>query len=156
MVTEDKELRVQKIKDGTAIDHITAGNALSVLKILGITAHDAYIVSIAMNVPSPKIGKKDVVKVEGRELTRDEADRIALIAPKATINIIRNYNVVEKEKTKLPKVIRDIIKCVNISCISNSDEPVETFFFVDNDSPLRLRCYFCNKTMEEIDIVGQF
>lgn len=155
MVSRD-ELRVQKIQEGTVIDHISAGHALSVLKILGITGHEDYVVSIAMNVPSRKLGRKDVVKVEGRELNPNEVDRIALVAPRATINIIRNYVVEEKQKTKLPKVIRGIITCANVTCITNSDELAEPIFFVETEDPLRLRCHYCNRILEESDVLKQF
>ena len=92
---EEITLRVSKIKDGTVIDHITSGHALDVVKILGITGKSGNIVTIAMNVPSKRMGKKDIVKIEGRELKAEEVDKIALIAPNATINIIRDYKVVE-------------------------------------------------------------
>ena len=85
-----KELKVPRIKDGSVIDHITAGNAVKVLHILGIPKASSSTVSVAMNVRS-KLGKKDIVKVENRELDPQEVDKIALIAPKATINIIRDY-----------------------------------------------------------------
>ncbi|RLG59636.1 MAG: aspartate carbamoyltransferase regulatory subunit, partial [Candidatus Hydrothermarchaeota archaeon] len=89
----EKELRVLKIKNGTVIDHIEGGQALNVLKIIGIPK---TTVTIAMNVPSKKTGIKDIVKVEGRELKEEEVNKISLISPRATINIIRNYEVVEK------------------------------------------------------------
>jgi aspartate carbamoyltransferase regulatory subunit len=155
-MAEEKELRVQKIRDGTVIDHISAGNALSVLKIMGIVGIEDNVISIAMNVPSRKLERKDVVKVEGRELDPDEVDKIALIAPRATINIIRDYAVVEKQKTRLPKIIRGIVKCANVTCISNSKEPAEPMFFVERGEPLRLRCYYCNRIMEKGDVLKQF
>lgn len=151
----EEELRVKKIREGTVIDHITAGNALSVIRILGLTGLEDNIVSIAMNVPSRKLGKKDIVKVEGRELNPDEVDRISLISPKATINIIRDYKVVDKQKTKMPRVIRGIVKCANLSCISNSNEPVTPIFVVENEEPLRIRCHYCNRMMEKEDVLNQ-
>ena len=90
-------LRVSKIKNGTVIDHITNGHALDVVKILGITGRTGGIVTVAMNVPSKKLEVKDIVKVEGRELNSKEVDKIALLAPHASINIIRDYVVVEKQ-----------------------------------------------------------
>jgi len=153
--TED-ELRVKKIRQGTVIDHINAGNALSVLRILGMTGREDNVVTIAMNVPSKKLGTKDIVKVEERTLNAEEVDKIALIAPKATINIIDNYNVVAKQKTKLPKVIRGILRCDNISCVSNGNEPIEPTFLVDQEEPLRLRCYYCNRILEKNDVLKQF
>lgn len=155
-VALEEELRVKKIREGTVIDHITAGNALSVLRILGLTGAGDNVVSIVMNVPSHKQGRKDIVKIEGRELSPDEVDRISLISPKATINIIRNYHVVDKQKTKMPNVIRGIVRCGNLSCISNSKEPVTPIFIVENEEPLQMRCHYCNRLMSKDDVVGQF
>ncbi|MEM0303526.1 MAG: aspartate carbamoyltransferase regulatory subunit, partial [Saccharolobus sp.] len=85
-VSKQEELIVSKIKDGTVIDHIPAGRALSVLKILGIKGDEGYRIALVMNVESKKIGKKDIVKIEGREIDDKEAELISLIAPSATIN----------------------------------------------------------------------
>ena len=149
-------LRVSKIKDGTVIDHITAGHALEVLKILGITDYVKGVVTVGMNVPSKKLGLKDMVKIEGRELKSEEVDKIALLAPHASINIIRNYNVVEKQLVRLPKMIQETIKCMNPVCVSNSKEPVKSTFYVDNEEPLRLKCHYCGYIMEKQDIPRQF
>ena len=151
-----KTLRVSKIKEGTVIDHITSGHALDVIKILGITGRAEGAVTVAMNVPSKRLGMKDIVKVEGRELNSKEVDKIALLAPHATINIIRNYKVAEKERVKLPKVIRGMLKCANPACISNSSEPVQPTFYVENEDPLRLRCHYCGYIMEKQDVLKQF
>jgi len=86
----------------------------------------------------------------------DEVDRISLISPKASINIIRDFKVVEKQKTKMPSVIREIVKCANLACISNSPEPVTPIFIVENEEPLRIRCHYCNRIMTKADIIGQF
>ena len=147
-----KELKVQPIKDGTVIDHITPGNALKVLKILGIEGKEGSIISIAMNVVG-KRGKKDIVKIENRELKAKEVDKIALIAPNATINIIRNYEVVEKHRVVIPEEIIGIVKCPNPNCISNSNEPIESKFVVISRNPLRIKCYYCERepNMDEID-----
>lgn len=152
----EKELRVSKIKDGTVIDHITAGYALAVLKIIGLTGREGSVISVIMNVPSKKLGKKDIVKVENRELKEDEVHKIALIAPKATINIVRNYEVVEKKKVRLPKIIRNVVRCANPSCITNSGEPVQPLFLVESVDPLRLRCHYCNRVMARDDVINQF
>jgi len=151
-----KTLRVSKIKDGTVIDHITCGHALDVIKILGITGRVDGVVTVAMNVPSKTVGVKDMVKIEGRELKSEEVDKIALLAPHATINIIRNYKVAEKQRVKLPTVIRGIVKCANPACISNSKEPVQPTFYVDSEDPLRLRCHYCGYIMEKKDVLRQY
>jgi aspartate carbamoyltransferase regulatory subunit len=149
-------LRVSKIKNGTVIDHITGGHALDVIKILGITGHVNWVVTVAINVPSKKLGTKDMVKIEGRELKSEEVDKIALLAPHATINIIRNYKVVEKQRVKLPNILRGIVKCSNPACISNSKEPVQPTFYVESEEPLRLRCHYCSYVMEKQDVLKQF
>jgi len=151
-----KTLRVSKIKEGTVIDHITGGHALDVIKILGIKGRAEGVVTVAMNVPSKRHGTKDVVKVEGRELNPKEVDKIALLAPHATINIIRDYKAAEKKRVKLPKVIRGIVKCANPACISNSSEPVQPTFYVEKEDPLRLRCHYCSYIMEKQDVLKQF
>lgn len=151
-----QELYVRKIKDGTVIDHITAGFALDVLKILGIDGKDGEVVSAAMNVESKRHGHKDIVKVQNKELKPGEVDKIALIAPNATINIIRNFSVASKKVVELPSIIRGILKCDNPSCISNSREPIEPQFSVEGREPIRLRCYFCGHIMEREDVLKQF
>ena len=144
-----KELKIPRIKDGTVIDHITAGNAVKVLHILGIPKTSTFVVSVAMNVKS-HMGKKDIVKVENREIDPNEVDKIALIAPKATINIIRDYEVAEKYPVKLPDEIVGIVSCSNPTCVSNSREPVKSRFKVISKDPLRIRCYYCEREPEDI------
>jgi len=144
-----KELKVTPIKDGTVIDHITPGRAVKVLRILKIPESTSSVVSVAMNVAG-KTGKKDIVKVENRELDPKELDKIALIAPKATINIIRDYEVVKKHKVELPDEVVGIAKCPNPTCISNAREPVESRFHVISKDPPRIKCYYCEREPEDI------
>jgi len=151
-----KTLRVSKIKNGTVIDHITSGHALDVVKILGITGRTGGVVTVAMNVPSKKLRVKDMVKVEGRELNSKEVDKIALLAPHATINIVRDYRVMEKQRVKLPPVIRGIVKCANPACVSNSSEPIQPTFYVEGEEPLCLKCHYCGYIMEKQDVLKQF
>jgi len=114
-----KELKIPLIKNGTVIDHITSGNAIKVLRILSIPQNLSSTVSVAINVKG-HLGNKDIVKVE--------VDKIALIAPKATINIIRNYEVAEKHRVELPSEIIGIVSCSNPTCVSNYNEPVKSRF----------------------------
>lgn len=152
----ETELHVSKIRDGTVIDHITHGHALDVAKILGITGRENKVITIAINVPSKRFKMKDIVKIEGRELNPQEVHKIALLAPHATINIIRNYKVVEKQMVHLPKLIEDIIKCNNPACISNSNEPVQSKFYIESEEPLLLKCHYCGHIMERKDVLEQF
>ena len=151
----DNELRVSKIKDGTVIDHIPGGYALDVVKILGITGKEKRVMTIGINVPSKRFGVKDIVKIEGKALSSQEVNRIALIAPHASINFIHDYAVVEKLEVKLPTVIEGIIKCANPCCISNSDEPVVSKFYVKSEEPLLLKCHYCSVILEQADVLGR-
>ncbi|MEM0492954.1 MAG: aspartate carbamoyltransferase regulatory subunit [Candidatus Thermoplasmatota archaeon] len=144
-----KELKITPIRNGTVIDHITPGCAIKVLQILDIPSGTSSVVSVAMNVTG-KSGKKDIVKVENRELDPRELNKIALIAPRATINIIREYDVVKKHNVILPDEILGIIKCPNPTCISNSKEPIESRFHVISKDPPRIKCYYCEREPEDI------
>jgi len=142
----DHELRVSKIRDGTVLDHIRAGQALNVLAILGIDGTGGETVSVGMNVPSDRMGHKDIVKVEGRELNQDEVDVLSLIAPEATINIVREYDVVEKQYLDRPERVVGVLSCPNHDCITNADEPVDTEFEVLDDG---VRCAYCETILRE-------
>ena len=143
------ELRVKPIKNGTVIDHIAGGQALNVLKILGISGTTEATVSVVMNVDSGKLGKKDIVKVEDRELKEEEVNRIALIAPDATINIIRDFLVIEKHLVDLPDLIIGVVRCQNPSCISNTEEPIKSRMLVKTKNPVILRCVYCEQPITE-------
>ena len=120
---ENEGLLVRRIKNGTVIDHIAGGEALNVVKILGITGTTQEALSIATNVPSRNMGRKDIVKLSNRELSKEEVDRIALISPSATINIIRNFKVCEKKGVEIPTLIEGLVRCPNPGCISNTMNP---------------------------------
>ncbi|MEF8819866.1 MAG: aspartate carbamoyltransferase regulatory subunit [Haloferacaceae archaeon] len=143
---DDPQLRVSKIRNGTVIDHVTAGQALNVLAILGIDGTGGEEVSVGMNVPSGRIGRKDVVKVEGRELSPAEVDVLSLIAPEATINIIRDYEVVRKTRVQRPETVVGVIECPNHNCITNDDEPVSSEFDVLDEG---IRCRYCDTILRE-------
>lgn len=146
MTQPETELRVSKIKNGTVIDHVTAGEALRVLGILDIDGSGGETVSLGINVPSDRLGHKDIVKVEGRELSQSEVDVLSLIAPDATINIIRDYEVIDKARVERPTEVRGVLTCRNTSCISNAGEPVETEFEVLEDG---VRCTYCDTIIRE-------
>jgi aspartate carbamoyltransferase regulatory subunit len=143
------ELKVKPINNGTVIDHIAAGQALNVLKILGISGTTDATLSVVMNVASPKLGLKDIVKVEDRELKEEEVNRIALIAPGATFNIIRDYKVAEKHHVDLPDEIVGVVRCQNPSCISNTAEPIKSRMQVKTKNPVLLRCIYCEQPLTD-------
>jgi aspartate carbamoyltransferase regulatory subunit len=151
------ELKIRAIENGTVIDHITANKALHILKILNLPDDETANVTVAMNVTSGEIGRKDIVKIENRELDPSELNQIALIAPKATINIIRDFEPVKKDKIVLPKRITSIIKCTNPKCITNFEsEPITPVFNVVREYPPVVRCHYCEKLIKTEDIDKQF
>ena len=142
----DTELRVSKIENGTVIDHISGGQALNVLAILGIDGTSGEEVSVGMNVPSDRLGRKDVVKVEGRELSQNEVDVLSLIAPAATINIIRGFEVAEKHRVSRPGEVTGVLSCPNANCITTESEPVDSGFEVLEEG---VRCTYCDTIVRE-------
>jgi len=139
-------IMVRHIENGTVIDHIEAGRALQVLRIIG-GPNDSTVV-VAMNVPSTKYRRKDILKMENVYVDEKKLDLISIIAPKATINLIKDGKVVEKRRVELPPEVTGILKCLNPTCITNKErEPVTSKFKVERN-PLRLICEYCNKEFE--------
>ncbi|MEM2142628.1 MAG: aspartate carbamoyltransferase regulatory subunit [Candidatus Thorarchaeota archaeon] len=156
-MTDESKLRIVRINNGTVIDHIRAGTALEVLQILGINGKEGAIVTLAMNISSHRIGRKDIVKLEDRFLDEAELAKIALVAPEATINLIENGAVVKKTRVKLPSTITNIVVCPNTRCITNQDrEPVRPRYQVVTDDPITLKCLYCWSLVTEADIIAQF
>ena len=141
--------RVTAINNGTVIDHIPAGQALLVLKMLGLDGSNATPVSLVMNVPSIKMGDKDIVKVEDRELTQMELNRLALIAPHASVAIIRAYNVAKKRVINLGEEVVNVISCSYGNCASlGAREPLPHRMLVASVDPLTLRCHYCGRPQD--------
>lgn len=146
-----KKIKIRPIQNGTVIDHIEGGQGLSVLKIMDIDAGTNEIISMVINVESEKMGRKDIVKIENRFLDTKEIDKISLISPKATVNIIKNSVVVEKHKVELPDSIEGMIKCQNPNCISNDGrEPAMQKFVRSGET---VRCFYCDAEIEPQNLV---
>lgn len=150
----ERTLKISKIKDGTVIDHIAAGKALKVLSILRIEERNSNSVSIGIRVPSSKMTQKDVIKIESRYLERFEVDKISLIAPDASISIVKDYEVTQKYTVELPSRIVGIVKCHNANCITNVNEPVSSEFTLVTKKPMTIRCNFCERNMNEREILS--
>ncbi len=149
-MTAVRELKLTPIQNGTVIDHIGNGLALEVLRILGIERiQQSSTVSIAIHVPSQKIGWKDIIKVENMELSARKLNAIALVAPTATISIIREQRVREKRPVALPDRIDGVLHCPNPGCITNQREPVESEFEVVRRKPIVLRCAYCGRLVDD-------
>lgn len=146
-----KELKVQPIRNGTVIDHIPPGKALAVLRVLGLPHPETTsTMTIAMNVPSGELkGRKDVLKIEDRELDPSELAKVALIAPRATVNIVREFEIAKKSRAELPEKITGIVKCSNLNCITNF-EPIKPGYYVLSADPVRLKCMYCDREIENV------
>ncbi len=142
-------LTVEKIENGTVIDHIEAGRGLKVLSLLGLDKRFEARVAVIMNVPSKMLGKKDIVKIEGVFLDGKKSDLVSLVCKKATINIIKKSELSEKRAVRLPKKVIGILKCPNPRCITNS-EKIGTEFELDGGL---LRCKFCEKCFSPEELV---
>ncbi len=146
--------RVTAIRNGTVVDHIPAGHALQVIQMLRINMTRTTPVSLVMNVPSDKLGRKDVLKVEDRELNQEELDRLALIAPSASIAIIRNHAVAEKLKVELADDLINIASCSFSNCITkNAREPLPQRLRVISRDPLEVRCYYCGRDQDLEELI---
>lgn len=145
---QESELMVRRIKEGTVIDHIDEGKGLQVLGALRINGQDGSLITIALNVPSGKFKKKDIIKVENKFLADDDTNKLAVIAPKATINIIKNYKLVEKRRVALPNEIDRIFRCSNPDCITNSKEHIESIMDVIDKEGRVLKCRYCGRVLD--------
>ena len=139
-------MAVAALSCGTVIDHIPADALFKAVKILGI-AKMTTNVTIGNNLSSHRLGKKGIIKVADVEFTDDVLNRIALIAPSAKINIIRDYKVVKKTPIALPEEIVGIVRCGNPKCITNN-EPMRTRFSVVDRDDVTIRCHYCGQTVK--------
>lgn len=144
---EPKQLSVSAIQDGTVIDHIPAKNLFKVIQILGLD-HIDNLVTFGTNMESKRLGSKAIIKIDGVFFEEEDINRIALVAPEAKLNIIRDYEVVEKSVVEVPDEIRGIAKCMNPKCITNF-ESVKTKFRVVGKKPVTLKCHYCEKLTDE-------
>tara|TARA_B100000029_G_scaffold171202_1_gene167486 strand:- start:10 stop:468 length:459 start_codon:yes stop_codon:yes gene_type:complete len=144
-------LRVQPIRNGTVIDHIEAGRGRTVLDVLEL-GDGGTTISLLINVQSGKNKRKDIIKIEDRELDEKEIEKLALISPKACMNIIRNYAVADKKKVDIPQTICNIVQCPNENCICNNERgSTSNFNLVDNKS-IQIQCSYCGRKIDEENI----
>ncbi|MFN0064958.1 MAG: aspartate carbamoyltransferase regulatory subunit [Chlamydiales bacterium] len=140
-----KQLSVAAIENGSVIDHIKAGQGIRIIELLLLAQHHDKV-TLGINLPSKSMVYKDLIKVEEREISKEEVNQIAMFAPQATIAIIRDFKVVEKYNVEMPQQIERWLKCPNNNCISNH-EPLDTKFSVHvNSGYIELECYYCNRS----------
>lgn len=150
MRTSEREYKVYRIDNGTVIDHIPHWNAIKVVDLLGLR-NSKNLVTLGIGLDSGKLGQKDLLKIENRELSEAEIQKLALVAPQASINLIRNGERVEKKTVSLPERIDGLVRCSNSGCITRH-EHVPTRFETVERTPIQLRCYYCNTTMQAGEI----
>ena len=139
-----KELVVSALENGTVLDHIPAENVYKALDLLGLKDIESQI-TIGINLTSKFFGKKGIIKIEDKFFEDDELNKLALIAPKATVNVIRDFKVVEKKKLVMPDEIHGVAKCRNPKCVTNH-QPIKTWFkTIDNGNEISLLCHYCEK-----------
>ena len=153
-MSESSQLLVRRIKNGTVIDHVESPRALLVLNILNITGQEGNVITVALNVPSIKHGKKDIIKVENKFLEKKETDKLALIAPNATINIIKNYTLSEKRRIQLPDNIIGFFKCPNLRCITNTEEGLKSKIEIIDKKSIILRCQYCARSITTNELIN--
>ncbi len=138
-----KELKVSAIENGTVIDHIPSKTVFQVIKILNLKEAENQIL-FGTNLESAKMGKKGIIKVSNKFFQADEINKIALVAPNATLIIIKNFKVSEKKKVQVPDVVEKIVKCFNPNCITNNEDVTSNFTVIDKNE-LKLKCHYCEK-----------
>ncbi|MFA4852999.1 MAG: aspartate carbamoyltransferase regulatory subunit [Bacteroidales bacterium] len=146
-MTTIKELKVTAIENGTVIDHIPPKSVFQVIKILHLE-DTGDMVLFGTNLESKKYGKKGIVKVSNKFFKKHEINKIGLVAPNATLIVIKEYKVTEKRVVQLPDTIEDIVKCFNPNCITNH-EKVNTRFYVIDKKDVKLRCHYCEKITDK-------
>ena len=153
---ERKQLVVSAIKDGTVIDHIPAKSLFKVIHILGLD-HIRKQITFGTNLDSEKLGSKGIIKLSEIFFEKEDLDRIALVAPDVKVNIIRDYEVVEKKVVEIPEKLEGIVKCVNPVCITNNED-IRTKFELVSRNPVGLKCHYCEKITDQnnMEIITSF
>lgn len=141
---------VAAIKDGTVIDHIPSEKTYQVAQLLGLQDLNTPV-TIGYNYLSKKLGRKGIIKVADKYFTDEEISRLSVITPNIVLNIIKDFEVIEKKTVTTPEEIRGIVKCKNPKCITNN-EPMQTLFHVENGI---LTCHYCEKEQDisKVDLV---
>ena len=142
---EKKQYSVEAIQNGTVIDHIPAGKGLAILRQFKLL-HYGSAVTVGFNLPSKTQGSKDIIKITGVWLDDTAANRLALFAPEAVVNVIEDFKVVSKRHLTMPSEISEVFRCPNSNCASHG-EPVKSRFYVrTKNAQTRLKCHYCEKT----------
>ena len=144
-------LQVAALRNGTVIDHIPAEKLFTVVSLLG-PEHMENNITIGFNLESKKLGTKGIIKIADKFFCDEEINRISVVAPHVKLNIIRDYEVIEKKEVRMPDDLKGIVKCANPKCITNN-EPMATLFHVTDKENCVLKCHYCEKEQRKEEIV---
>ena len=139
-----KELVVSALENGTVLDHIPAENVYKALDILNLKGIESQI-TLGINLTSKVHGKKGIIKIADKFFEDEELNKLALIAPNATVNVIRDFQVVEKKKLEMPKEVIGIARCRNPKCVTNHQPITTRFSTVEKNNEIQLLCHYCEK-----------
>ncbi len=143
---EKNKMLVAAIQNGTVIDHIPSEKTYQVATLLELDKMTTPV-TIGYNLRSKKLGSKGIIKIENKFFTDEEFSRLSVVAPNIVLNIIRDYEVVDKKTTTIPDVLKGIVKCNNPKCITNN-EPMQTVFHAIDKSNGTLKCHYCEKEQD--------
>ncbi|ELV8700198.1 aspartate carbamoyltransferase regulatory subunit [Vibrio vulnificus] len=143
-MNKETKLQVEAIKNGTVIDHIPAQVGIKVLKLFDMH-NSLQRVTIGLNLPSSALGNKDLLKIENVFINEEQANKLALYAPHATVNQIEDYKVVKKLALELPEFVSDVFECPNSNCITHNEPVASNFRVFEKKGDVRLKCKYCEK-----------
>lgn len=151
MNRKKQELQVAALENGTVIDHIPSEKLFTVVQLLGVEQMTSNI-TIGFNLDSKKLGRKGIIKIADKFFCDDEINRIAVVAPRVQLNIIRDYEVIEKREVQLPDELRSIVRCANPKCITNNEPMATRFHVIDKESCI-VKCHYCEKEQKREELV---
>ncbi|MEI6695072.1 MAG: aspartate carbamoyltransferase regulatory subunit [Bacteroidota bacterium] len=146
-----KELIVSALENGTVIDHIPSKNVFQVIKMLSLDSFDNQIL-FGINLDSRRYGKKGIIKVKNKFFEKEEINKIAIVAPTATLIVIKDFEIIEKKAVEVPEVVDKFIKCINPNCVTNH-ENIPTKFTVIDNTAMKLQCHYCEKTTSKENFI---
>ena len=145
------ELIVSALENGTVIDHIPSKNVFQVIRILSLEAFDNQIL-FGINLDSRRYGKKGIIKVKNKFFEKEEINKIAIVAPTATLIVIKDFEIIEKKPVEVPEIVDKFIKCINPNCVTNH-ENIPTKFTVLDKGAMKLQCHYCEKTTSKENFI---
>lgn len=151
---KDKKMQVEAICNGYVIDHIPSGEGVRILKLFNLTDTQQRV-TVGFNLPTHSGRSKDLIKVENTEISKSQANQLALLAPDATVNVIREFEVIDKHKLTLPKQVEDVFPCPNSNCITHGEPVMSSFTVKRSRGKIGLKCKYCEKTFSKQIVIAQ-